>query len=125
MLVIRHTEIEAVETPGGNHTAGLATPSRGAHEVSVIRQRQLPGGSNPPHYHDREEAIVLLSGTVSALVDGDQAELTPGDTLIVPAQARHQLRNSGGEPAEWLLIAPRGVRFFRPDGEESRPSWAE
>ena len=125
MLIIRNHEITPIETPGGNFTSGLATPSRGAQEVNVIRQHETPSGHNPPHRHDREEVMVMLTGTVTVTVDAVEETLRPGDTLIVPAQALHQIANTGHEPAEWLIIAPQGRRFFSASGEEALPTWAQ
>jgi hypothetical protein len=31
--------------------------------------------------------------------------------------------NTGEEPAEWLLAAPAGVRFFSPTGQEVTPAF--
>ena len=123
-MLIRENALVPVQTPGGNVTSGLATPSRGAAEVSVIRQRQVPGGQNPPHLHDREEVMVMREGVVTVAVGAERFTLAAGDTLIVPPQTAHQIENTGTLEAEWLLIAPAGVRFLRPDGEESHPEWA-
>lgn len=125
MIVVRNHEITPFETPGGNVTRALATPSRGAQEVTVIRQHEIPGGHNPLHHHDREEIMVMLAGAVTVTVETVQETLRPGDTLIVPAQARHQIANAGQEPAEWLIIAAQGRRFFSATGEEAFPSWAQ
>ena len=124
MTVVRGDEVRFIETPGGNFGGGLATPSRGATEVSVIRQRQRPGGANPAHTHDREEIMVLLTGTVSVVADGQHHSLAPGDVVIVPPGTSHRVENVGADAAEWLLVAPAGVRFFHASGEEGSPPWA-
>lgn len=122
MSVNRFDSVTFIETPGGNASAPLATASTGASEVSVIRQRQAPGGGNPPHTHDREEVMVLLAGTLDVTLGSATHTLHTGDTLVIPAGATHQLR--AGEPAEWLLIAPAGYRFYRESGEEAAPAWS-
>ncbi|MGN6563613.1 MAG: cupin domain-containing protein [Thermomicrobiales bacterium] len=124
MAVVHGSTLQFVETPGGNFGSGVATPSRGATEVSVIRQRQLPGGANPAHTHDREEVMVVLAGMVTVTVAGEARALGAGDALIVPPRTSHTVANSGAEPAEWLLIAPAGVRFFHTNGEEGSPPWS-
>lgn len=124
MVIIRTDDLVGVETTGGNQTSGLTTPGHGAREVSVIRQVQQPNGQNPPHYHDRDETLVLTSGRLQATVGTETAELNSGDALIIPAGAVHQLANAGDEPAEWLIISALPVRFFRPDGKEHFPEWA-
>ena len=124
MTVIYGNEIRFIETPGGNFGSALATPSRGATEVSVIRQRQQPGGANPAHVHDREEVMVLLAGTVTVTVAGKPHALSPGDVVIVPPRTAHEVENAGAEPAEWILSAPAGVWFFHATGEEGFPPWS-
>lgn len=125
MMIVRSSEIDAIETPGGNRSRALATPSRGAKEVSVIRQRQIPGGANPPHRHDREEVMVVLSGAVTVTIGDERMEAATGDTVIVPSQMVHGIENTSGGPAEWLIVAPAGVRFFHANGEEATPPWSK
>lgn len=122
-LIVRGSDVQLLATPGGNHTDSLATKGRGATEVSVILQQQEPGGQNPPHTHDREEVMVLRQGSVTVQVGEERVALAAGDTLIVPARTLHRIENTGTERAEWLLIAPAGVRFFGATGEEMVPAW--
>lgn len=124
MNVFRASELAFIETPGANATAAIATPSRGAEDVSIVRQRQQPGGGNPAHFHDREEVMIVTRGSVAVTLGGESVMLGSGDTLIIPAQTAHQLSNAGDDEAEWLLVAPAGVGFFREDGERADPLWA-
>src|SRR4051794_27579825 len=123
--VVRRDQLELMETPGSNFTTGLATRARGANEVIVILQQQAAGGRNPLHTHDREETMVLRAGRVSVTVGDELVTLAAGDTLIVPANTAHRIENAGDERAEWLLIAPAGMRFFGAAGEGMGPAWAE
>ena len=125
MIIRRYADLNRIATPGGNASAAVATPSHGATAISIVRQRVQPGGGNPPHTHDQEEAMTLLSGTVTLMVAGESVELAAGDTAIVPTNTPHQISNTGSEPAEWLLVAPGGVRFFHTSGEEAFPEWAK
>lgn len=124
MTVISIETLEYIESPNGNAGAAVATASRGAEEISVIRQRQQPGGFNPPHAHDREEVLVLLAGRIEVTVGDDTHALDAGDAIVIPARAAHQLRTTGDEPAEWLLVAPAGYRFYHASGDEASPAWA-
>ena len=124
MMVIREADVNFIETPGANATAGIATSSRGAEDVSIIRQRQQPGGGNPAHFHDRQEVLLVLDGSVAVTMDGETVTLRTGDTLIVPAKTAHQLANTGETEAEWLLVAPAGIGFFHANGERAEPAWA-
>lgn len=125
MYIIRSKDIQTLETPNGNFGASLATPSKGAKEVSVVRQRQAPGGFNPTHTHDREEVMVQLAGSVTLSFGDERIMLSAGDTVIVPAGMPHRLDNTGDADAEWLIVSPAGVRFFKETGEEAHPDWAK
>jgi quercetin dioxygenase-like cupin family protein len=123
--IIAADEIELIETPNGNRGAALATSSHGALEVSVIRQRQSPGGLNPPHTHDREEVMTVLAGRLRLTVEGEAGVVAAGDTAIIPARPTHKVENAGDVEAEWLLIAPAGIRFFHANGDEATPPWSK
>ena len=125
MDILRNEDVDMVQTPNGNATGALASLGRGATEVLVLRQRQQPGGQNPPHRHDREEVIIGIAGTVTVTVDDVPVQLSAGDTLIVPAATVHRVANTGSIQAEWLLIATAGLRFISPTGEEIRPAFLD
>ena len=124
MTVIRQADLRYIETPGGNYGAAVATPSKGAVDVSIIRQRQTPGGANPSHTHDREEVMLILSGDVIVVLDAEPVTLSTGDSLIIPAGTAHQIENRSAGDAEWLLLAPSGVEFIKSTGEKVSPPWA-
>jgi quercetin dioxygenase-like cupin family protein len=124
MKVVAASDVTLIETPNGNYGGAVGTPSTGAQEVSVIRQRQEPGGYNPPHSHDREEVMAILGGTVIVRTDHGSDTLTGGDAVIIPARTMHRVENAGQDCAEWLLIATTGIRFFHATGEEATPPWS-
>jgi quercetin dioxygenase-like cupin family protein len=125
MGVVRAADIPEFELMG-NHMRGLATPSRGAAEVAVWRGVTEPGATTPPHTHDHEEVLVVLAGSGSANMDGEQVEVSPGDVLIVPPNKLHQLLGPAeGEPLDAIAVMPIGTRTFLPDGEELQAPWAE
>ena len=124
MTVVRSDDGQFIETPGGNFGRAVATTSRGAAEVSVIRQRQRPGGANPAHTHDREEVMVLLVGEITITVAGEDVVLGAGDAVIIPPGTPHRVENRSVEAAEWLLVAPAAVGFFHEDGRPGSPPWS-
>jgi len=109
----------------GNAAGPVATPSTGATEISVIRQRQRAGGVGPDHHHDREEILVPLAGEIAVHAGGERHAISPGDAAILPASVVHRVETIGNTPAEWLLVAPTGIRFFGVDGLSVTPLWAE
>lgn len=81
-----------------------------------------------PHRHrDHDETIHVVAGTYELVLEGRTRELRPGDTVHVPRGSAHDIRNTGDEPGQRVLVfTPGGLeRFFlaagTPDPSESRP----
>jgi len=77
-----------------------------------------PGGSPPPkHFHPRqEEQFRVISGVLTARVDGAERELAQDDTLEIPPGAVHQMWNAGEVEARasWKTMpAGRTEQWFR------------
>lgn len=110
------------------HTVSEQTLHLNTHEtVRVVRETPeeleleaswTAGGSRPPaHLHPaQEEHFEVLAGRLSALVDGEQRVLVPGDRLEIPRGTPHTMWNSGGEEARvsWRTRpAGRTAEWFR------------
>ena len=78
-------------------------------EVSV-----LPGGSNPPHIHHREEeCFYLQEGTLTIQVGGKTHTASAGDFIRLPRGVAHSFENTGNVDAKVLLVvAPAGLETF-------------
>ena len=78
-------------------------------EVSV-----LPGGSNPPHIHHREEeCFYLQEGTLTIRVGGKTHTASAGDFIRLPRGVPHCFENTGNVDAKVLLVvAPAGLEKF-------------
>ena len=51
-----------------------------------------PGQATERHYHKLcEEFYFLLEGTALMDVDGETRDVGPGDAILIPAGARHQI----------------------------------
>lgn len=56
-------------------------------------------GPRHPHSHrGMEEVIFVQTGTGKAWVNGEIAKIAAGDTLLIPAGARHMMINTGRKP---------------------------
>jgi quercetin dioxygenase-like cupin family protein len=87
-----------VEWRPGVRTRLHAASSTGAEHLCVIEQLCDPGTGAPPHRHDGvEEVIAILEGRARFFVDEEEAELAAGESLLVPAGARHGFTNVGEE----------------------------
>jgi mannose-6-phosphate isomerase-like protein (cupin superfamily) len=56
-------------------------------------------GPRHPHSHrSMEEVIYVEKGSGKAWVNGETAPIGPGDTILIPAGARHMMINTGRGP---------------------------
>ena len=118
----RHTYDHA----DGASSTPLAAKSIGAKEVSVIHQRYRPGHSNQAHYHDTEEFVLVLKGTLKVEADNVLVELEVGDSLVVPPKTTHRFEAGPQGEAEWLVMSPARREFFAADGRHvPTPPWAQ
>ncbi len=123
MPVVKRAEAASASSEGNTYT-GLATESTGAVEVVVVHTQKEPGATTVAHSHDREEVVIVISGRGSMTIGFEAHDVEPGDTVIIPPGAVHQLSVDGTEPFEAVLAKPAGIRFFSADGEElPTPDW--
>ena len=62
-------------------------------EQSLAEATLDPGQATERHYHARSEEIYfLLEGEGEMEVDGDRRRVRPGDAVLIPAGAWHQIR---------------------------------
>lgn len=67
--------------------------------------RMEVGQAFRPHYHeDMEEVFVMVRGQVEFKVGQETVELRAGDAVLVPMLTRHEMRNIGQEPVEYLVF---------------------
>ncbi|WP_024300711.1 cupin domain-containing protein [Methyloversatilis discipulorum] len=105
----------------GNHIAGVATPASGARQIEMWRGRMEAGAATPPHRHSGEEVVLILSGSGRATVEGQEVRYTAGDTLILPANAVHQIFAECD--SEFVSAMPLGDTVTLPDGTVMNLPW--
>lgn len=112
-------------TVDGFHFIGLTAPSRGANELCTWRLEIEPHASSEAHWLDHEEVFVLLDGTITVSVAGEDIELHAGDALNVPARTLLQLTNTANKAAYAVVCLPAGAHGTMADGREiGTPLWA-
>ncbi|MDN5748271.1 MAG: cupin domain-containing protein [Pseudonocardia sp.] len=83
---------------------------RGSSQLPVAVQSWTlpPGGSEGMHRHPAdapvEELYLVVSGTVSMQVDDTVHELGPGDAVLAPVGADHDVRNTGDGTAALVVV---------------------
>jgi mannose-6-phosphate isomerase-like protein (cupin superfamily) len=122
MPVIRAAQTEAHQLHGTSFTA-YASPSRGSQELCAWRV-EIPGRTEGvPHHVSREEVLYVMSGTLSATVDGHTEEATAGEVILVPAGAEFGVSNLTADPATAWVTTSAGFAAVLPDGSRISPPW--
>jgi quercetin dioxygenase-like cupin family protein len=122
-MAIYTQEQERVFSLGGNHIAGLATPTRGPGEVEVWRMKMDAGASTPAHKHDAEEVIVMLRGHGRATVGASEVTYGPGDVLILPPGEVHQIFSD--TDTEGIVSIPRRTKIWDAEGAPLPLPWRD
>jgi len=79
----------------------------GARNQSLAEAVLAPGQATERHYHaETEELYVLLAGEGEMEVDGRRLAVGPGDAVLIPAGAWHQIRAGEHELRFLCCCAP-------------------
>ncbi|HET7324976.1 MAG TPA: cupin domain-containing protein [Halococcus sp.] len=97
---------EPEEVADGVYLSDLAAGEK----ASMKYWRVEPGKTLPAHRHHHEQIGYVISGTLTAVVEGEEHELASGDSYVFPSQEHHGAENRGDEPAVGIgvLSPPRG-----------------
>jgi mannose-6-phosphate isomerase-like protein (cupin superfamily) len=75
----------------------------GALNQSLAEATLAPGQATERHYHAQtEELYVLLDGAGEMEVDGATRTVGPGDAILIPPGAWHQIRATGSGELRFL-----------------------
>jgi mannose-6-phosphate isomerase-like protein (cupin superfamily) len=116
VLDLAATERQAA-TAGRQFVLG-ATPETGCASVTQFIGL-VPPGRAPDHFHTYDEVIYVLEGEGVLHVDGEQARLSPGSCVHLPARLVHCLANTGESELRLLgVFRPAGspAEAYYPDG---------
>ena len=98
----------------GRAVAVKAGPHFGNAANMVMGVSALPAGfSSPPHAHEAEEFVLVLSGSGTLEIEGAVVAVESGTVVVTPAGHRHATHYGGDEP---LVV----LWFYAPPGSETR-----
>ncbi|WP_135824020.1 cupin domain-containing protein [Halorussus ruber] len=112
MEVVPNDAEESTEAVEGVHLSLLA----GAEKMNVQHFDIEPGAEVPEHSHDHEQAGYITQGTLTFIVDGEEIDVSAGDSYVLPGGEPHAAENRGDERVE-------GVDIFSPPREN--PDWQD
>jgi mannose-6-phosphate isomerase-like protein (cupin superfamily) len=80
----------------------LDAEAGGARNQSLAEALLAPGQATERHYHaETEELYVVLDGEGEMEIEGERREVRPGDAILIPVGAWHQIR-AGAEELRFL-----------------------
>ena len=121
---VTHSEEIPVHELSGNRLRGLATPSRGSSDIAMWNHSVAPGAASPPHRHDHDQVIYVLSGEGRVVVGDDDFPVAAGDVIVAPAEIPHQVLAAPDQGLDTIVAMLTALRTFRPDGSEIDQPWA-
>ena len=110
MPVIQNSELKSFDLPGLTHQT-VAGHEQALKSMEVWLQTIAPGAATPVHCHACEEVIVILSGSGECIVEGETTTFGPNSTLVLEANAIHQIVNTSSE--DMRLVAALGMAPVR------------
>ena len=106
MPIIHSGDIPSDEL-SGNKRQTMVNGDLGADSLTVFQLDVPPGGEIPLHIHPgHEEAMIVVEGTLEAIVDDHVEQVGPGDTILAPSDSKHSLTNKSDKPARFIAIFP-------------------
>src|SRR3954447_1110913 len=102
------------------HTEERFVPLRRLLGVTSFGLNQIllrPGQRGRIHRHrEQEEVYVVLAGTLTLVIEGEERDLVQGELARVAPDVRRQVSNRGGEDVLLLALGGHGEHLGR-DGE--------
>jgi quercetin dioxygenase-like cupin family protein len=95
-----------MEGAAGARMRMLIGPKEGATGFHMRHFEVQPCGYTPHHAHDYEHEILILSGEGVASSEQGDRTIRAGDVIWVPANERHQFRNTGPAPLQFICLIP-------------------
>jgi len=98
----------------GGRTQVLLSGEQTEGAFAMLAIDKSPGASTPRHFHEREEeTLYVFEGTVTAIADDREYEVSAGRALYLPRRDIQQLINRTNRQVKYLLICtPAGFENF-------------
>jgi transcriptional regulator with XRE-family HTH domain len=114
VLLARAKERRSVRRNG--HRYEQVTPDLPGERASVTLHALRAGartggaGDTPLHAAGSRETVVIQSGSLALMVDGERYELTDGDAITFDADLPHHFENPGSTETTFTAVVTAGLR---------------
>ena len=91
-------------------------------ELEIHATTLNPGQtSHAPHQHRNEELVILASGKLEAMSNGNVRQLGPGSVIFNASNQLHSVRNIGDVPATYHVINWTSPGHAGADASKTKP----
>ncbi|RQG95185.1 cupin domain-containing protein [Natrarchaeobius chitinivorans] len=101
-------EYEPVDAADGLQKGVLLSDDHGAPNFAIRRFVLEAGSTVPKHTNAVEHQQYVLEGEYVVGIDGDEREVSAGDSIFVPADTVHWYRNESDRDGAFLCAVPNG-----------------
>jgi quercetin dioxygenase-like cupin family protein len=122
MPVIRERDAVQHQLHGATFNSFVA-PSSGSSELCAWRLDVAPGTIGVPHRVSREEVLLVLTGELTATIDGVGTTARAGEVVFVPAGGQFALDNTSDSAATAWVTTSIGLEATLADGSSISPPW--
>ena len=107
MLVQAIDDVKTIPYAEGIQKRVVIGPKEGAPNFVMRVFDVAPGQGSMYHTHDWEHEVLILSGE-GMLIDAENREilLRPMDSIFIPPNEKHCLKNTGEETLRFLCLVP-------------------
>jgi mannose-6-phosphate isomerase-like protein (cupin superfamily) len=100
MEIVQRDATPAFITKDGSEIRELLAYRNSAIRNQSLAEARLPiGASTQEHYHAKTEEIYYITqGSGRMRIEGELADVRPGDAIAIPPGKKHKLWNTGSEP---------------------------
>jgi quercetin dioxygenase-like cupin family protein len=104
----------------------LVGDESGAETTTIWEQWIEEGGHIPLHYHEVEEVLVILSGSLVVTLGDSTETVTAPATIVIPARQTHGVEFNGSETIHLLAFFPaKNPKIFAVDGSLRPLPWQD
>jgi quercetin dioxygenase-like cupin family protein len=105
---VSQVPLEQVQMPGAegcSYRVAICAKD-GAPNFAMRIFEVAPGGHTPLHQHPYEHEVFIMEGQGTVWREGQEVALKPSDVLFVPADERHQFKNTGAGVLKFMCLIP-------------------
>ena len=107
MKIVSYKEIESKEVKGSSKLKIKWLNTDGSKNFAVRHCEIGSGGFSPYHKHSWEHEIFVLEGNGVVVGDKESKSISVGDSISIPADEIHQIKNPNNKPLRILCIIPK------------------